>query len=376
MFTSFGRRPIAQQLVIITLAALIAVFSILTLVVQRNSDHAALAVAESNLANEAQIMAGMLDSFFDSVRDRGEQESRFFLKSLGSTPTFSPELIKTGDTDLPTLRVGNEIQNGNTRPLQVFKDLIGADSAFLVIKDSKVYRLSTLLKDKDGKLMHGTALPVDDAVSKAVVAGQDYAGLAIRGGKYNFSTVKVLKSADGKPWGAYSVRIGLDAELKRVRDQFGKLVAGKTGYVFIVRPTDEKGIGEFVLHPKLQEKQVGDTDVPEIAKKVIRDMLLAKKGAFHYRMTDASGSERDKIVSAATSEAWGWTVATGSWTDEYLEGKPSLAQYRADGECCCGIDSRFFHFRGGTDTTERLAATGRRGFQIKHGRFAGSHWRC
>jgi methyl-accepting chemotaxis protein len=319
MFSGFGRKPIAQQLVVITLAALIAVFSILALVVQRNSDHAALTVAEKNLANEAQIMAGMLDSIFDSVKDRGEQESKFFLKSLGGTPAFSPDLIKTGEVDLPTIRVGNEIQNGNSRPLQVFKDLTGSDSAFLVIKDGKVFRLSTLLKDKDGKFTHGTALPADDAVSKSVLVGQDYAGLAIRGGKYNFSTVKVLKGADGKPWGAYSVRIALDTELKRVRDQFGKLVAGKTGYVFIVRPTDEKGIGEFVLHPKLQEKLVGETDVPEVAKKVIRDMLAAKKGYFHYRMNDASGSEREKIVSAATSEAWGWTVATGSWTDEYLE---------------------------------------------------------
>ena len=59
MFSGFGRKPIAQQLVVITLAALIAVFSILALVVQRNSDHAALTVAEKNLANEAQIMAGM-----------------------------------------------------------------------------------------------------------------------------------------------------------------------------------------------------------------------------------------------------------------------------------------------------------------------------
>ena len=41
MFSGFGRKPIAQQLVVITLAALIAVFSILALVVQRNSDHAA-----------------------------------------------------------------------------------------------------------------------------------------------------------------------------------------------------------------------------------------------------------------------------------------------------------------------------------------------
>jgi methyl-accepting chemotaxis protein len=287
--------------------------------VQKNSDRAAMTVAEQNLEHEARIMAGMLDSIFESVKDRGETQSQFFLKYAGGAPTISPELTKTGDFDLPTMRIGNEVQNNNPRLLQVFKDLTGDETAFLAIKDGKVYRLSTLLKDKSGVPMNGVPLAENDSVSKALLAGQDYAGLAIRGGKYNFSTVKVLKDADGKPLGAYSVRIALDGELKRVRDQFSKLVAGKTGYVYIVRPTEAKDIGEFVLHPKLQGKLVAETDVPEVAKKNIRDMLAAKEGVFHYSMLDSDGREREKLVFAASSSAWGWTVATGSWSDEYLE---------------------------------------------------------
>ena len=319
MFSNFERRPIAQQLMIVTMLALFAVFAILALVVQKNADRAALTVTEQNLEHEARIMAGMLDSVFEAVKERGETQSRFFMKFAGGTPTISPELNKTGDVELPTMRIAGEVQNNNPRLLQAFKDLTGEESAFLVIKDGKVYRLSTLLKDKSGKPMNGVPLPENDPVSKAMLAGQDYAGLAIRGGKYNFSTVKIFKGADGKPLAAYSVRIGLDAELKRVRDQFGALVAGKTGYVYIVRPTDEKGIGEFVLHPKFQEKAVAETDVPDIAKTKIREMLAAKNGAFHYTIPDTDGRERDKLVFAATSPAWGWTVATGSWSDEYLE---------------------------------------------------------
>ncbi|MDD2743041.1 MAG: Cache 3/Cache 2 fusion domain-containing protein [Rhodocyclaceae bacterium] len=319
MFSNFERRPIAQQLMIVTMTALIVVFAILTLIVQKNADRAAMTVAEQNLEHEARIMAGMLDSIFESVKVRGESQSKFFLKFAGATPLFLPELTKTGDVDLLTMRIGDEVQNNNPRLLHAFKDLTGDEAALLVVKDGKVYRLSTLLKDKSGKPMMGVPLPENDSVSKAVMAGQDYAGLAIRGGKYNFSTIKVFKDADGKTVGAYSVRIALDGELQRVRDQFGKLVAGKTGYVYIVRPTEAKDIGEFVLHPKYQGKLVSETDVPEVAKKNIRDMLAAKQGAFHYSMTDSNGHERDKFVFAATSPAWGWTVATGSWSDEYLE---------------------------------------------------------
>lgn len=319
MFSRFACRPIAQQLIAVSALALFVVFTVMTLIVQHNADRAAVNVAEANLGHEAKMMAGMLDATYEAVRDRGERQSRFFLKHLGGAPTLAPGVFRTGDVDLPIMRIGSDVINANDRVLQSFKDLTGEEAAFLVIKDDKVFRLATLLKDKDGKSMNGVPIGGSDPVSKAVLAGQDYTGLTIRGGKYNFSTVKVFKGADGKPWGAYSVRISLDAELKRLREQFGSLVAGKTGYVYIIRPTDEKSIGEFVLHPKFQDKMIADVDVAAPVKESLRRILNDKSGLFRYSMPAEGGAEREKIIYAETAKTWGWTVATGSWTDEYLE---------------------------------------------------------
>ena len=324
MFAEMRRRPVAQQLIMATILALIVVFSIMTVIVQFKADNAAIAVAESNLEQEAKLMAGTLDSLFEAVKVRGEGQSRFFVKYAGGQPELASGLIKTGDVDLPAVKLGNEILNGNERVLRAFRDLTGEESAVLVIKDNKLYRLATLLKDKDGKSMNGSQLADSDPVTKALMAGQDYQGLTVRGGKYNFSTVKVLKGADGKPWGGYSVRIALDGDLKRIRDLFGGLVAGKTGYVYIIRPTDEKTIGQFVLHPAFQEKFVSEVDAPAAAKEVLASVIARKAGAFHYTMLDGSGRERERVVYAATSSGWGWTVATGSWLDEYLEESHAL----------------------------------------------------
>lgn len=324
MFSSLQRRPIAQQLILATIAALVLVFTVMTIIVQRKADSAAIAVAESNLEHEAKLMAGTLDSLFEAVKIRGETQSRFFIKYIGSTPELGQGTAKAGEVDLPVVKLGNEVLNGNERVLAAFKALTGEEAAFLFIKEGKVYRLATLLKDKDGKPMHGVPIGDADPVAKALLAGQDYQGLAIRGGKYNFSTVKLLKDGDGKPWGAYSIRISLDGELKRIRDQFGGLVAGKTGYVYIVRPTDEKTIGEFVLHPKFQEKNIVEVDLPAAAKASVTEVVTRKGGMFRYSMADQSGVEREKIIFAATSPAWGWTVATGSWLDEYLEESRAL----------------------------------------------------
>lgn len=324
MFHSMQRRPIAHQLIAATVIALILVFSIMTLIVQRKADGAAIAVAEKNLENEAKLMAGTLDSMFEAIKLRGDGQSQFFLKFIGGQPELGQGTVKTGDVELPVVKLGNETLNANERVLVDFRSLTGEEAAFLLIKDGKVYRLSTLLKDKDGKPMHGVPIGDNDPVAKALLAGKDYQGLAIRGGKYNFSTVKLLKDKDGKPWGAYSIRISLEADLKRIRAQFGALVAGKTGYVYIVRPTDEKTIGEFVLHPTLQEKTVAEADLPAAARAAVTDVIKNKNGAFRYVMSGKDGDEREKIVFAATSSAWGWTVATGSWLDEYLEESHAL----------------------------------------------------
>ena len=301
MFSSLQRRPIAQQLILATIAALVLVFTVMTIIVQRKADSAAIAVAESNLEHEAKLMAGTLDSLFEAVKIRGETQSRFFIKYIGSTPELGQGMAKAGEVDLPVVKLGNEVLNGNERVLAAFKALTGEEAA-----------------------MHGVPIADADPVAKTLLAGQDYQGLAIRGGKYNFSTVKLLKDGDGKPWGAYSIRISLDGELKRIRDQFGGLVAGKTGYVYIVRPTDEKTIGEFVLHPKFQEKNIVEVDLPAAAKASVTEVVTRKSGMFRYSMADQSGVEREKIIFAATSPAWGWTVATGSWLDEYLEESRAL----------------------------------------------------
>lgn len=325
MFAEMRRRPVAQQLIFATILALVVVFSIMTTIVQLKADGAAIKVAESNLEQEAKLMAGMLDSVFESVKVRGDAQSQFFLKLAGATPEPGSGLTRTGEHDLPTVNLGSEILNGNERVLKAFRDLTGDDATFLVVKDTKVYRLSTLLKDKEGKSLNGTMLGDGDPVAKALLAGQDYQGLTIRGGKYHFATVKVFKSADGKPWGAYSVRISLDSELKRIRDQFGALVAGKTGYVYIIRPTDEKTIGEFVLHPKFQDKTIAEIEAPEATKTALAQVVAQKEGVFRYVLNDAgSGEQRERVIVAAMSPAWGWTVATGSWLDEYLEESRAL----------------------------------------------------
>ena len=320
MFANYRRYPIAQQIIVASVAMLLLVFSVMTFIVYRMAESAAIADAQHSLEQETKIMAGTLDTFFENVKARGERQSKFFLQSIGGAITVGPSLVKTGDVELPEVKIGDEVANSNAKVLEAFKALSGDEAALLALRDGKVYRVATLLK-KDDKPMHGSQIAADDPVAEALVKGQDYSGLTVRNGAYNFSTVKVLKGADGKVFGAYSVRISLEAELKQIRELFGKVVAAKTGYVYILRPTNEKTIGEFVLHPnpKFQGAIVSESGVSEETKNRIAELLVKKSGPSRYLLADAENHERERLTYAATSSAWNWTLVSGSWLDEYLE---------------------------------------------------------
>jgi methyl-accepting chemotaxis protein len=317
MSSSYRRLPIARQIVLTAVILLLLVFTVMTVMVYRMAEQSAIAEAAHSLEQQTKIMAGTLDSFFDNVKARGERQSKFFLQSIGGALSAGPGTFKTGDVDLPVFRVGGETANANHKLLESFKELTGDEAAFLVLKDGKVYRAATLLK-KDGQSMDGTVLAANDPVTEALLKGQDYAGMTVRNGTYNFSTVKAVRGADGKVFGAYSVRINLEHELAQIRALFGKVVSGDTGYVYIMRPTGDKTIAEYVLHPKFQGKTVGETARTEDVRQRLAEMLVTKNGPARYFTLDADQKEREKLTYYATSAAWNWTLVSGSWLDEYL----------------------------------------------------------
>ncbi len=319
MKKGFALRPIAQQLILAIFLALVLVFTLMTLVVQKRAADAALKVAEENLTHEATLMAGTLDSLFAAVQERGRRQADFFLRFLNGSPRLSQETVRTGNAELPAVYLHGELLNNNERLVRNFETLSGDEVTILVLHADKAYRLATLLRNPEGKPMVGVALKDDDPVARALKKGEDHQGLVIRNGKYYFASLRMLRDEQGKVWGAYSVRVALEGELKRIRDLFGSVVAGRTGYAYIVRPLDEAGDAEFVLHPQFQDRKLSDADISEGTRKNVGAALAQKSGLYRLSEQDKSGGERERIHVVANSAAWGWSVVTGSWLDEYLE---------------------------------------------------------
>ena len=325
MTSAYQRQPIARQIIIAAATLLVAIFTIMTVVATSMAGKAALQLAETDLKEQMQILTDMLDTQFDGVLARGERQMNLFHRQLPGELSLGSGLVRTGPLDLPQLRAGGETLNGNHRILQSFRELTGEEAAFLVMHEGKVYRAATLLK-KDDAYMDGTEIKGDDPVAASLLQGKDYAGLAIRNGGYFFSTVKLLKTPEGKAYGAISLRINLEGELKRVRELFAKVKVAETGYVYIIRPLkDDKAVAEFVSHPRLQGKTMEGES--EVLRANIAKIVATADGLTRYEFADEQGQVREKLGMIATSPRWGWRLVAAGWLDEFLSESLKLRNF-------------------------------------------------
>ncbi|AEV26256.1 methyl-accepting chemotaxis protein [Azospira oryzae PS] len=325
MLDLYRRLPIARQIIIVAASLLLLIFTAMTVMATSMASRSAVALAESDLKEQMSILQDTLDSVFDSVLARGERQMNFFRRQLPGDFNLGSGMVRTGNVDLPVIRAGGEVLNANRKMLLAFQELTGEDAAVLAVHEGKLYRAATLLK-KDGVYQDGTEINAGDPVADAILQGKDYGGLAIRNGTYYFSTVKALKTAEGKVYGGISVRIKLDSELRDVRALFGKVKVADTGYVYIARQTkDDKTLVEFVAHPTLAGKTLEGMDGE--TRDSIAKAVAGPDGLLSYEMKDANGKMRKKLGVAGTSERWGWRLVGASWEDEFLAESMKLRNF-------------------------------------------------
>ncbi|ANQ86853.1 putative methyl-accepting chemotaxis transducer [Azoarcus olearius] len=307
---------LSKQILLPALALLLVVFVSMIGFNSVLSERADLDQAGLELQNEARLIAGALDSQFESAKARGERQLRFLEQFIGGEVGPGSGTVTTGALELPEIVAKGTRLNGNVALLERFKALTNEDAAVLVVADGKVYRAATLLK-KDGALLNGTALPDDDPAARAVLRGEAWQGLVIRNGEYNLSSLRPVLGPDGKPYGALSLRVSLAGDIDRIRALYGTTVIAKTGYVVIARPSgNDETIGEFVVHPKFAGKVIGEVAQGE-ARASALDNIRFEGGMRRYVWMDGE-RPRERLAAVSWAKTWNFQVTVGSWTDEFL----------------------------------------------------------
>ncbi len=313
-------RSLTQQISAATIATIAIILLILTTATTWVAKRSAVESSQSELGNQIKTMQVVLDSYFENVKSRSERQFKILNELMPGELSLGDQLVTVNGVSMPAVTMGGRVINGDHKFLEELKTITDNEAAIIVIHDGKVLRASTLLK-KDGKFLDGSEIPATDPVAKQLLSGQDYAGLTVRNGSYFFSKVRVLKDANGKPYGGLSLRLNLQSELNQISNMFKSLKIAKTGYVSIIRVGDEKvGGSEFVLHPTLAGKSLNDLKTqPEIANN-LRSISTGPLGV--STMDGYLGGmdvNANALLAVGKSDAWQWRVVAGAPMSEFLE---------------------------------------------------------
>jgi len=318
----FRQWPIGRQIFAVTLLLCAAAFGILITVVNLNVAGSVAAVARQDLRVQLKVVSELMDYAYDQGINRATRDGQQFLKSVEGPVTIDAKMVKTGAIELPTLRIGTRIVNGDTAMLEKFRDMVGVEPALLMGYNGKVYRVATLLKDKDGSYANGTAIPKGDPIELAYNSGVESGSMIERNGRTFSAHLIPIKDGQGKMIAALNVRVDLTSDMASFRKILQGVTIGKTGYLLAFRPVkDEEGSGIFTVHPKLEGKTLKDAfgaDPGAFAQ--IKEIAKARGGQFDYLWPDAAdgGKPKEKFSVFLNVPSWGWILGGGTFSDELL----------------------------------------------------------
>ncbi|HMV63611.1 MAG TPA: methyl-accepting chemotaxis protein [Rhodocyclaceae bacterium] len=229
---------------------------------------------------------------------------------------IGPDTMASGSYQVPVVRSGERILNGNKALLETLRDQIDADPAVLLRVGDEFVRAATLLRDKDGKSTEGTPLPRDGKETRALLEGKSYRGVVRRNGTFFISAIDPMRDADGKVIGALAARVDIQSDMARLFAVLGETRSGATGYTYVIAPGADAATSEVVFHPTLSGKKLNELNNPVLSR-VVGEQIRLGKGTLTYDWPANGGGEKTKMVAFDTAPSWGWIVATGSFVDEY-----------------------------------------------------------
>ncbi|MBK7848611.1 MAG: Cache 3/Cache 2 fusion domain-containing protein [Zoogloea sp.] len=145
-----NRLSLVHQIALAASIVSILIFSGLIAFTTYFTERAALAKTEEELNNQIRGIVRMLDLSHGNATSQANKSLARLKESTG-TLRFGPDTMASGNYQVPVVRGGDRIINGNTALLDSIRRQIDADPALLIRVGDEFVRGATLLKTKDGK---------------------------------------------------------------------------------------------------------------------------------------------------------------------------------------------------------------------------------
>lgn len=214
------RSGIAGQLGLALCAVLAVVIAGSSLFALRSLSQSTEIAHRQHLASEAQLLAGQLASFHQSLRTSTQRLATLFERR------FAEGLVREGSGAEPKLYLGEQSLNGNFSQVDEFTQLTAGVATIFVRSGEDFLRITTSLKKEDGSRAVGTLLDRKHPAYARLIQSQPYVGRAALFGRLYMTQYTPVRDASGTVIAVLFV--GFDYTDEQ-RNQFQSLSAFRIG---------------------------------------------------------------------------------------------------------------------------------------------------
>ncbi|TVM32768.1 chemotaxis protein [Oceanidesulfovibrio marinus] len=253
-----------NKLLIGTIASVTLAIACLTAANLFQVDRSLKSLGRTSIKSFADSVSAMMDMQTMLLRDKAKADLAFMAKTIYSMGfpalnqmTTVDMSVADQDSDasdsvtMPALEISGTLVTGNATMADLIKNKMASEATFFQFDNDRLVRVSTSIPNKDGSDAAGSAIPADDPIAKALLAGETYSGIVQEPDGWYQSAYMPLKDFSERIIGA--IAVGREV----VTPEFRRIIAaqkiGGKGHGFIF--TED---GALVSHPTRQGQNLAD----------------------------------------------------------------------------------------------------------------------
>ncbi|HCE3104546.1 methyl-accepting chemotaxis protein [Vibrio parahaemolyticus] len=323
MLEKYRNQSVGFQLKLVITLCLVIAFSSIAALVYRNASgvllESTLREHQSKVESMAKTIAGQFDAYLHTAQ---VLESTFRNGYLAGVYVENYTVDFMGH-EVPNITQYSESLINDTKLVDSFTRDTGAIATLFAPLGDDFIRVSTSLKDPQGKRAVGTTLGRNHPGYQLLKSGKPYyAQIKLYGERY-ITYYAPIKDANGNVSGLSFIGLPVDQATQTLFDALEEIKWGDTGYTIIV-DNDENNLGKYLLHPT---KSATDPSIVEVrdydGNKPFHKIFEQKSGLIRYPFQYGS-TVGEKYLVFTEVPGWNWKLLGGTFIKEVTKGSDTL----------------------------------------------------
>lgn len=314
MGQSIGRwQGLGTKLALTNFFCVLAIVALLVGGVAWGVQQAIQTQTENDLRHSISIVKDMVASNDQDLRTRTKALADSFASTLQGT--IERESVAGGPAQL---KINGEVLNGDIARMERYTRLTGAVATVFMKEGADYVRITTSLRNEQGKPAVGTKLDPQHPAFALLNNGQSYMGLAKLFGKEYMTHYEPLRDPNGAVVGVVFIGQDFSQLLAQLKSTIRQMKVGESGYYYVLHNAEKAPRGTLAVHPALEGQNILDSQDSK-GRPFVREILEKKQGSIRYPWSNPQEqNSRDKLAVFDYYAPWDWMIVASAYDDDFI----------------------------------------------------------